>query len=110
LTYFRYEEININLVEKPEWYLKKNPPGQVPGLEWIDPDTKETRFIPESLVVSDYLDEVNSESPLQPTDPYLKATQRVLVERFSNVNKNNSTKQSNFFLLFFLISGYFGLL
>jgi len=87
LTYFRYEEININLVEKPEWYLKKNPPGQVPGLEWIDPDTKETRFIPESLVVSDYLDEVNSESPLQPTDPYLKATQRVLVERFSNVNK-----------------------
>jgi len=79
-----YEEININLVEKPEWYLKKNAPGQVPGLEWIDPETKETRFIPESLVVSDYLDE-NSKTLLQPTDSYLKAKHRVLIERFSNV-------------------------
>lgn len=86
-NYFRYEEININLVEKPEWYLKKNPPGQVPALEWIDRDTKETRFIPESLIISDYLDETNSEPRLQPTDPYLKAKQRVLIERFSSVNK-----------------------
>ncbi len=76
----------MNLVEKPEWYLKKNPPGQVPGLEWIDRDTKETRFIPESLVVSDYLDEINAEPRLHPTDPYLKAKHRVLVERSSSVN------------------------
>jgi glutathione S-transferase len=87
---FRYEEINVNLVDKPEWYLKKNAPGQVPALEWIDNNTKETRFIPESLIVSDYLDENYSENRLQPTDPFLKAKQRVLVERFSNVNKTNS--------------------
>ncbi|CAF4997676.1 unnamed protein product, partial [Rotaria socialis] len=31
-----YEEINVNLVEKPEWYLEKNAPGQVPSLEWIE--------------------------------------------------------------------------
>ncbi|CAF4257016.1 unnamed protein product, partial [Adineta steineri] len=47
-----YEEINIDLVDKPEWYLKKNAPGQVPGLEWIDHDSKESKFIPESLIVS----------------------------------------------------------
>ncbi|CAF1285426.1 unnamed protein product [Adineta ricciae] len=80
-----YEEININLTAKPEWYLKKNPPGQVPSLEWIDNQSKETRFIPESLIVSDYLDEAYPQTRLQPTDPYLRAQQRVLIERFSNV-------------------------
>jgi glutathione S-transferase len=100
---FRYEEINVDLTEKPEWYLKRNAPGQVPGLEWIDPNTKETRFIPESLIVSDYLDELNPEQRLQPTDPYLKAKQRLLVERFSNVNQNLSFKKKTFHL--FLISG-----
>ena len=84
---FRYEEININLVEKPEWYLKRNPPGQVPALEWIDENSKETRFIPESLVVSDFLDEKYPESRLQPADPYQRAQQRVLVERFSGVSE-----------------------
>jgi len=82
----RYEEINVNLVDKPEWYLQKNAPGQVPSLEWIDSQTKETRFIPESLIVSDYLDEAFPGVRLQPTDSYLKAKQRVLVERFSSVN------------------------
>ncbi|CAF3380130.1 unnamed protein product [Rotaria sp. Silwood2] len=80
-----YEEININLVEKPEWYLEKTPPGQVPALEWIDNDTKEVRFIPESLIVSDYLDETKAENRLQPNDSYVKAQQRILVERFNNV-------------------------
>jgi glutathione S-transferase len=103
---FRYEEININLVDKPEWYLKKNPPGQVPALEWIDPNTKETLFIPESLVVSDYLDEIYSEPRLQPTNPFLKAKQRVLVERFGSVNRNFSF----IIKLLFFISGWFCLL
>ena len=65
--------------------MKKNAPGQVPSIEWIDRDSKQTRFIPESLVVSDYLEEAFPETPLQPTDPYLKAQQRVLVERFGSV-------------------------
>jgi len=80
-----YEEININLVDRPEWYLKKNPPGQVPGLEWIDPDTNEQRFLAESLVVCDYLDEIYPEHRLHPQDPYLKAKQRMLIERCSNL-------------------------
>ncbi|CAF1196781.1 unnamed protein product [Adineta steineri] len=80
-----YEEINIDLVDKPEWYLKKNAPGQVPGLEWIDHDSKESKFIPESLIVSDYLDETNSQNRLQPTDPYLKAQHRVLIDRYSSI-------------------------
>ncbi|CAF1565883.1 unnamed protein product, partial [Adineta steineri] len=42
-------------------------------------------FIPESLIVSDYLDETNSQNRLQPTDSYLKAKHRVLIDRFSGV-------------------------
>jgi glutathione S-transferase len=84
---FRYEEVLINLAEPPEWYLKKNPVGEVPLLEWIDPTTKEVRSIPESLVVSDYLDELYPKNRLQPADPYLKAKQQVLVGRFGSVKK-----------------------
>ncbi len=89
-NYFRYELININLEDVPEWYLKKNPTGQVPLLEWIDQGSKETRSIPESLIVSDYLDELFPEKRLQPRDPYVKASQRVLIERFGNVSNNNN--------------------
>jgi glutathione S-transferase len=84
---FRYEEVLINLAEPPEWYLKKNPVGEVPLLEWIDPTTKEVRSVPESLVVSDYLDDLYPKNRLQPTDPYLKAKQQVLVGRFGSVKK-----------------------
>lgn len=66
--------------------MKKNAPGQVPSIEWIDQTTNETRFVPESLVVSDYLDETFGETRLQPADSYAKARQRVLVERFSSVS------------------------
>ena len=75
-------------MEKPEWYLKKNAPGQVPALEWVDPKSKQSRFIPESLIVSDYLEEIYPQVPLQPEDPYVKAQQRVLIERFSGVSQS----------------------
>jgi len=88
-----YEEVNINLADPPEWYLKKNPVGEVPLLEWIDRDSKETRSVPESLVVSDYLDDLYSDNRLHPVDPYLRAKQKVLVGRFGNV-------QSAFYKIF----------
>ncbi len=84
---FRYEEVLINLAEPPEWFLKKNPVGEVPVLEWIDPATKEVRIVPESLIVSDYLDALYPSNRLQPADPYVKAKQQVLVGRFGSVNK-----------------------
>jgi glutathione S-transferase len=67
--------------------LKKNAPGQVPALEWIDSETKQTRFIPESLIVCDYLDETHDDKyRLHSTDAYVKTQQRVLIDRFSNVS------------------------
>ncbi|CAF0780112.1 unnamed protein product [Adineta ricciae] len=80
-----FEEVRINLGDQPDWYLKKNPAGEVPLLEWIDKDSKEIRSIPESLVICDYLDELYPQNRLHPTDPYLKARHQILTSRFSNV-------------------------
>ena len=90
----------INLSDEPDWYLEKNPVGEVPLLEWIDPKSKEVRAIPESLVVSDYLDSISSEHQLYPTDPYLKAKQQVLVSRFGSVSQYYLYRYMIFLLLY----------
>lgn len=81
----RFEEVRINLSDQPDWYLKKNPVGEVPLLEWIDASSKQTQAVPESLIICDYLDELHPEPRLHPTDPLQKAKQRVLVGRFGQV-------------------------
>ncbi|KAF4518802.1 hypothetical protein B566_EDAN005425 [Ephemera danica] len=76
-----YDTINVNLTNKPDWFLALNPRGQVPTLEFEDGDS-----ITESLIVCDYLDEKYSNSrPLHPRDPRQKAKDRLLVERFNDV-------------------------
>ena len=83
---FSYEEVLINLSDEPDWYLKKNPVGEVPLLEWLDKDSKQVRSIPESLIVCDYLDELYPTTRLHSTDPFVRARQQVLVGRFGNVS------------------------
>ncbi|CAF3968076.1 unnamed protein product [Rotaria magnacalcarata] len=82
-----YEEVLINLNDEPEWYKKKNPSEEVPLLEWIDSNSKETRSIPQSLIICNYLDDLHPEHLLHPTDPYAKAKQQILTDNFGNVNK-----------------------
>uniref|UniRef100_A0A3B5LDU1 Glutathione S-transferase omega n=1 Tax=Xiphophorus couchianus TaxID=32473 RepID=A0A3B5LDU1_9TELE len=48
----KYDTININLKEKPEWFLEKNPLGLVPALE-----TSAGEVIYESSITCEYLDE-----------------------------------------------------
>ncbi|CAF1378899.1 unnamed protein product [Rotaria magnacalcarata] len=80
-----YEEVLINLNDEPEWYKKKNPSEEVPLLEWIDSNSKETRSIPQSLIICNYLDDLHPEHLLHPTDPYAKAKQQILTDNFGNV-------------------------
>lgn len=54
--------------------------GQVPCLQHDD-----GRVLPESLIVSEYLDNLYSENKLIPADPYKNATQKLLIEQFSKV-------------------------
>lgn len=43
------------------------------------------RVIPESLIVSEYLDSAYPETKLTPSDPYIKAQHQLIVESFSKV-------------------------
>lgn len=77
------EVVNINLVEKPDWYFARNPLGKVPCLEF------DGKVIFESLITCDYLDEVYPSSPmLNSTDPFRKAQDRILIEMFNGVSSN----------------------
>ncbi|XP_029466193.1 glutathione S-transferase omega-1-like isoform X2 [Rhinatrema bivittatum] len=76
----KYETINVNLLDKPEWFLEKAPLGLIPMLE-----TEKGQVIYESLITCDYLDESYPGKKLTPEDPYEKAKQKMLLEHFSKV-------------------------
>nr|AYN44538.1 glutathione S-transferase O1 [Brachionus koreanus] len=75
-----YEVVNIKLKVKPEWYLGINPSGMVPCLQFDD-----GRAIPESLIVSEYLDNAYPENKLKPSDPYINAVHSVMIDSFGKV-------------------------
>ncbi|KAM9327309.1 glutathione S-transferase omega-1-like [Gastrophryne carolinensis] len=77
----QYEDVNINLKNKPDWFFEKNPLGLVPVIE-----TSDGKIIYESAVVCEYLDEVFPGVKLTPSDPYEKAKQKMLQEQFSAVS------------------------
>ncbi|KAL0970121.1 hypothetical protein UPYG_G00237450 [Umbra pygmaea] len=76
----KHEIVNINLKDKPDWYLQKNPLGLVPTLE-----TPSGEVVYESLITSEYLDEVYGDIKLIPADPFKKAQQKMLLEDYSKM-------------------------
>ena len=65
---------------KPDWLFEKNPVGKVPVLE------KDDQTIYESLITCDYLEEVYPNPPLYPSDPWQKAKDKVVIDRFAKVS------------------------
>ncbi|KAJ8360142.1 hypothetical protein SKAU_G00166670 [Synaphobranchus kaupii] len=76
----KHDTININLKDKPDWFLMKNPLGVVPVLE-----TPGGQVIYESPITCDYLDDIYPEQKLLPGDPFEKAQQKMLLEHYSKV-------------------------
>ncbi|KAK2896730.1 hypothetical protein QQF64_005725 [Cirrhinus molitorella] len=76
----KHEIININLKDKPDWFLEKNPSGTVPVLE-----TSSGQVIYESPITCEYLEEAYPEKKLLPSDPFERAQQKMLLEHFSKV-------------------------
>lgn len=76
----KHDIININLKEKPDWFLQKNPSGLVPTLETV---TGEVVY--ESPITCEYLEEVYPEKKLLPSTPFEKAQQRMMLEHFSKI-------------------------
>lgn len=76
----KHDIVNINLRDKPDWFLEKNPLGLVPTLE-----TPSGQVIYESLITCEYLDEVYADNKLLPSDPFEKAQQKIMMDQFSKV-------------------------
>ncbi len=72
-----FERVDIDLQDKPQWFLDLSPLGKVPVLV-IDKDGDETVLF-ESSVIAEYLDEV-IEPQLHPVDPLEKARHRAWIE------------------------------
>ena len=73
-----FERVDIDLANKPDWFLAISPTGKVPVLEVTD-EKGETQVLFESAVIAEYLDEISGE-PLLPAEPLARARQRAWVE------------------------------
>ena len=71
-----WEQVEIDLDDRPAWLYEKNPLGRVPVLE------EDGLVLPESAVIMAYLDERYPEPPLLPADAAERALARLLIERF----------------------------
>uniref|UniRef100_A0A8C4Q343 Glutathione S-transferase omega n=1 Tax=Eptatretus burgeri TaxID=7764 RepID=A0A8C4Q343_EPTBU len=76
LQYFLLSPIDL----KPSWFLECSPGGKVPLLE-----NAEGKFVFESLIICELLEDLFPTPALYPSDPYGKARQRIFITRFSEV-------------------------
>jgi len=75
-----HEVVNINLKNKPEWFTSEvSPLGKVPVLE------KNGKFVRESMIAAEYLDEVCPQSQMLSKDSLEKANQKFEVEVMSKL-------------------------
>jgi glutathione S-transferase len=72
-----FERVDIDLSNKPDWFLKLSPLGKVPVLV-VDAEGGE-QVLFESAVIAEYLDEVPAPK-LHPADPLAKARHRAWIE------------------------------
>lgn len=73
-----FERVDIDLANKPDWFLAISPTGKVPLLEVTEEDgTKRILF--ESAVIAEYLDDIG-EGTLLASEPLDRARERAWVE------------------------------
>ncbi|KAL8624499.1 hypothetical protein ACOMHN_053042 [Nucella lapillus] len=81
-----HETVNVDLKEKPDWFLERNALDLVPVLEKYD------KILCESLITCDYLDYIYPDNRLTPAGPYQKARDSMLVDFFGNKFVTNCYK------------------
>ena len=73
-----FERIDIDLANKPDWFLKISPLGKVPVLV-VARDGKETALF-ESNVICEYIEETFTDRRLHPQDALVRAEHRAWME------------------------------
>ncbi|KAL5233998.1 hypothetical protein ACI65C_001408 [Semiaphis heraclei] len=74
-----HDTVFINLSDKPEWFLNIFSAGKVPALIY------ENKFLSESLLLADFLDEQYPEPPLHDNNPLQKILDKLVIESFGKV-------------------------
>ncbi|WP_298274180.1 glutathione S-transferase family protein [uncultured Bradyrhizobium sp.] len=75
----RFERIDIDLANKPDWFLKISPLGKVPVLVVTGDDGKEVALF-ESNVICEYIEETQAGTRLHPQDALVRAEHRAWME------------------------------
>jgi glutathione S-transferase len=73
-----FERVDIDLANKPEWFLKISPLGKVPVLVVATESGEVALF--ESNVICEYIEETQEGSGLHPADPLARAEHRAWME------------------------------
>ena len=73
-----FERIDIDLANKPDWFLKLSPLGKVPLLV-VERDGREVALF-ESNVICEYIEDTFAEAKLHPQDPLVRAEHRAWME------------------------------
>ncbi|HJL79575.1 MAG: glutathione S-transferase family protein [Gammaproteobacteria bacterium] len=73
-----FELIEVDLRNKPDWFLSISPYGKVP----VVVDDGETIY--ESAIINEYLDEKYEDIPLMPKEPFERAEARIWMDYCTN--------------------------
>jgi glutathione S-transferase len=79
-----FERVDIDLANKPDWFLKISPLGKVPVLVVTGDDGKEVALF-ESNVICEYIEETQAGATLHPQDPLQRAQHRAWMEFGSTI-------------------------
>ncbi|MTV13242.1 MULTISPECIES: glutathione S-transferase family protein [Bradyrhizobium] len=74
-----FERVDIDLANKPDWFLKISPLGKVPVLVVTRDDGKEVALF-ESNVICEYIEETQAGAKLHPEDALTRAEHRAWME------------------------------
>src|SRR4029078_6859984 len=78
-----FERIDIDLANKPDWFLKISPLGKVPVLRVASDEGEVALF--ESNVICEYIEDTQGGARLHPQDPLQRAQHRAWVEFASHI-------------------------
>ncbi len=78
-----FERVDIDLANKPDWFLKISPLGKVPVLLVKTADGEAALF--ESNVICEYIEETQGGAKLHPQDPLQRAQHRAWMEFGSTI-------------------------
>jgi glutathione S-transferase len=79
-----FQRINIDLAQKPDWFLEISPLGKVPLLRIRRSDSSQEVLF-ESSVICEYLEETRDGPRLHPADPLTRARHRGWMEFGSSI-------------------------